>query len=65
MAQDRVTRDELRNIRVKQTRIFILNEPKQIPAARMQAFQLAREENMKFSIRTDFRSVAIAITREG
>ena len=64
MVQEKVTRQELRELRVRQTRIFILKEPKQVASARMTAHMLAREEGFKFCVRPDYHAVAIAITRE-
>ncbi len=63
MAQDKVSRVELRQMKIGQTRIFQLTERKKITSARVQATQLGLEENMKFSVKTDYQSSSISITR--
>lgn len=63
MAQDKVSRVELRQMKIGQTRIFQLTERKKITSARVQATQLGLEENMKFSVKTDYQSSSVSITR--
>lgn len=59
----KVTRTELRKMRVGQTRIFMLADKKKIQSARSQALQLKKEEGLRFEVRTDYLSVAVSITR--
>lgn len=61
--QKRVTRQELRNMRVGQTRIFTLNDKKKISSARVQANALKNEEDLEFEVRADYPSVSVCVTR--
>ena len=61
--QKRVTRQELRNMRVGQTRIFTLNDKKKISSARVQANALKNEEDLEFEVRADYPSVSVSVTR--
>ena len=63
MAQEKVTRQELRNLHVGQTRIFTLTDAKKIESARQSTIALKREEGLEFLVKRDFDSVAISITR--
>jgi hypothetical protein len=63
MAQERVTRDEMRGLHIGQTRIFTLTDRKKIASARVQAAQLGQEEGMKFSVKPDWEASAVSITR--
>lgn len=63
MAQERVTRKELRDLHVGQTRIFTLKDPKKIESARQSTMALKREEGLEFQVKRDFEAVAISITR--
>lgn len=62
--QERVTRREMRNMRVGQTRIFTLANKKKIQSARVQAQQLKNEEELDFEVRTDYKSASVSITRK-
>lgn len=44
--QERVTRQELRDMRVGQTRIFTLQDRKKVTSARVQANALKNEEGL-------------------
>ena len=46
MAQEKVTRDELREMRVGQTRIFQLLDAKKVTSASVTAQQLKNEEGL-------------------
>ena len=48
-----VTRQEMRNMRVGQTRIFTLADKKKIMSVRVQANQLKNEEDLEFEGRVD------------
>ena len=61
--QERVTRQDLRNMRVGQTRIFTLAYKKKITSARVQANQLKQEEDLEFDVKPDFDASAVSITR--
>ena len=61
--QERVTRQDLRNMRVGQTRIFTLADKKKITSARVQANQLKQEEDLEFDVKPDFNASSVSITR--
>lgn len=64
MAQERVSRDELRNMRIGQTRIFTLADRKKVTSARVQANQLKNEEDLEFEVKADYTSASVSITRK-
>lgn len=61
--QERVSRQELRGMRVGQTRIFTLTERKKITSARVQAQQLKNEEGLEYEVRPDYEQSQVCITR--
>lgn len=61
--QERVTRQDLRNMRVGQTRIFTLADKKKITSARVQANQLKQEEDLEFDVKPDYVTSSVSITR--
>jgi hypothetical protein len=61
--QERVTRQELRDMRVGQTRIFALYDRKKVTSARVQAMQLKNEEGLEYEVRPDYTSASVSITR--
>lgn len=61
--QERVSRQELREMRVGQTRIFTLTDKKKIMSARVQAQQLKNEENLDFEVKADYTASSVSITR--
>lgn len=61
--QERVSRQELRKMRVGQTRIFTLTDKKKIMSARVQAQQLKNEENLDFEVKADYTASSVSITR--
>lgn len=63
MVQERVSRKDLRSIRIGQARKFTLSERKKINSARVQANQLKNEEGLVFKVTPDFPSVSVTITR--
>lgn len=63
MTQEKVSRAELRQMKIGQTRIFQLTDRKKITSARVQATQLGLEEDMKFLVKTDYQSSSVSITR--
>ena len=63
MAQEKVTRQELRDMRIGQTRIITLTNPKKIPSARITCIQMKQEEGLEFAFKPDYEAVAVSITR--
>ena len=63
MAQEKVTRQELREMHIGQTRIITLTNPKKIPSARITCIQMKQEEGLEFVFKPDYESVAVSITR--
>lgn len=63
MAQKKVTRKELREMHIGQTRIFFLTEPKKVTSARVTAQQLKDENEGEWSVKPDYKACAVSITR--
>ena len=63
MAQEKVTRQELRDMHIGQTRIFTLVDAKKVSAARVTCTQLKQEEKLEFLCKQDFDANAVSITR--
>lgn len=63
MVQDKVTRQELRDLNIGQTRIFTLSDRKKITSARVTAQQLKNEEGMEFEVRQDYEASSVCIKR--
>lgn len=63
MRQDKVTRQELRDMHIGQTRIFMLNDAKKVSSARVTATQVRQEEGLEFVVKPDYDAVAVSITR--
>ena len=63
MAQEKVTRQELRDMHIGQTRIITLANPKKITSARITCLQLKQEEGIEFTFKPDYEAVAVSITR--
>ena len=63
MEQTKVTRKELREMRLSQTRIFTLTDAKKVTSARVTARQLQLEEGLEFIVKPDYSAKAISITR--
>jgi hypothetical protein len=63
MVQDKVTRQELRDMNIGQTRIFTLSDRKKITSARVTAQQLKNEEGMEFEVRQDYEASSVCIKR--
>lgn len=61
--QERVSRQDLRKMRVGQTRIFTLADKKKVTSARVQANQLKQEEGLEFDVKPDYTSASVSITR--
>lgn len=63
MVQEKVTRQELREMHIGQTRIFTLNDRKKLTSARVNCTHMKHEEGLEFSVKLDYDAVAISITR--
>lgn len=63
MAQEKVTRQELRDMHIGQTRIFTLTEEKKISSARVTAQQMKNEKEGEWSVKPDYDACAVSITR--
>ena len=63
MVQVKVTRNELREMNVGQTRIFTLEDRRKINSARVTAQQLKNEEGLEFEVRQDWESSSVCIKR--
>lgn len=63
MAQEKVSRQELRKMYIGQTRIFTLNDRKKISSARVTATHMKHEEGLEFTVRPDWEASAVSITR--
>ena len=63
MVQEKVTRKELEEMRVGSTRIFNLSEPGKLQAAASTCTQLKNERRGEWSVRKDYESVSVSITR--
>jgi len=63
MTQKKVTRQELREMRIGQTRIITLEDPKKIPSARITCLQMKQEEGLEFTFKPDYEANAVSITR--
>ena len=63
MVQDKVTRKELLDMHIGQTRIITLENPKKIPSARITCLQMKQEEGLEFTFKPDYEAKAVSITR--
>jgi hypothetical protein len=63
MAQEKVTRNELREMHVGQTRIFTLTDPKKVTSAKVTAKQLKDEKEGEWLVKPDYKACAVSITR--
>lgn len=64
MAQEKVTRQELRDMHIGQTRIIVLTNKKKIESARQTVLQVSREEDYEFIFKPDYQASAVSITRQ-
>jgi hypothetical protein len=63
MAQERVSREELLEMHIGQTRIFTLTNPTKLQSAATQCNQLKNEQKGMWTIKRDYESCSISITR--
>ena len=60
--QETVSKEELRGMRVRQSRIFTLADKKKIKSVKVQVHDMKLEDK-KFEVRTDYDASAVCITR--
>lgn len=60
--QETVSKEELRGMRVRQSRIFTLADKKKIKSVKVQVHDMKLEDR-EFEVRTDYDASAICITR--
>ena len=63
MAQEKVTRQELRDMHIGQTRIIHLKDPKKVTSAKVTAKQLKDEKDGEWVVKPDYEAVAVSVTR--
>lgn len=63
MTQEKVTRQELREMHIGQTRIIHLDDAKKVTSARVTCTQMKNEEGLEFVAKCDYPAKAISITR--
>ena len=63
MVQEKVTRQELRDMHIGQTRIINLINGKKVSSARITCIQMKQEEGLEFDFKPDYESKAVSITR--
>lgn len=63
MVQEKVTRKELRDMHIGQTRIIHLNDPKKVTSAKVTCQQLKDEKEGEWAVKPDYKAVAVSITR--
>ena len=63
MAQETVSRAEMKALHVGQTRIFTLKHPKKLRSVYNNGKAFAKEERLDFDIKLDFDSCSVSITR--
>lgn len=61
--QETVSKDELRAMRRRQSRIFTLTDRKKIKSVKVQAHDMKAEEGKEYEVRTDYDASAVCITR--
>ena len=63
MAQDKVTRRELLDMHIGQTRIFTLSNPTRLQSVTVTCNQLKNERKGEWTTRRDYQSLSISVTR--
>jgi hypothetical protein len=63
MAQEKITRSELLEMHIGQTRIFTLTNPTKLQSAATTCNQLKNEQKGEWSIKRDYSACSISITR--
>jgi hypothetical protein len=63
MAQEKVSRAELLEMHIGQTRIFTLTNPTKLQSVASQCNQLKNEQKGEWTIKRDYSSLSISVTR--
>ena len=63
MAQEKVTRKELEEMRVGSTRVFQLIEPTKLQSVASTATQMKNERKGEWTVRKDYESISVSVTR--
>lgn len=63
MAQQKVTRKELTDMHIGQTRIFTLLEPTKLQSVATTCNQLKNENKGEWTIKRDYSACSISVTR--
>lgn len=63
MAQEKVSRSELLNMRIGQTRIFTLTNPTKLQSAAVQCTSMKNEGKGEWTIKRDYSTCSVSITR--
>ena len=63
MVQEKVTRQELREMHIGQTRIISFYLKKKIESARQTVRQVSRDDDLEFTFKPDYEAKAVSITR--
>lgn len=63
MTQSKLTRKELREMHIGQTRIISFYLKKKIESARQTVRQVSRDEDLEFTFKPDYEAKAVSITR--
>ena len=63
MKQSKLTRKELREMHIGQTRIISFYLKKKIESARQTVRQVSRDDDLEFTFKPDYAACAVSITR--
>ena len=63
MAQEKVTRDELLDMHIGQTRIFTLIEETKLQSVATTCNQLKNEKRGEWTIKRDYSACSVSVTR--
>lgn len=63
MVQEKVTRQELREMQIGKTKIFQLKDAKKCSSARVTCTHMKNEEGLVFECRPDYPKAMVSITR--
>lgn len=63
MVQEKVTRKELREMHIGQTRIFTFSDARKVHSARVTCGQMRDLEGLEFAFKPDYKAKSACITR--
>ena len=63
MAQEKVTRSELLEMHIGQTRIFTLTNPTKLQSVAVTCNQMKNEQKGEWTIKRDYTTCSISVTR--